>query len=157
MNPSPQEIREARVKAGLTQAKAGEIIGATRRAWQEWEGGRRNMPAAKWELFNLKTKGETMSIVTVTFRTNPEHKTTRIRVPERVMNEFGDEEITGKDRERWIIERAVEKVFGKRCFWWADSGLGLYYGQVMQALRATKRNSNPGNSSVTSRIRADVE
>lgn len=36
------------------------MIGATRRAWQEWEAGRRNMPAAKWELFLIKTKGEKM-------------------------------------------------------------------------------------------------
>lgn len=56
--PSPTEIREARHRAGLTQAQAGEIIGATRRAWQEWEGGRRNMPPAKWELFQIKVKGK---------------------------------------------------------------------------------------------------
>lgn len=97
-----------------------------------------------------------MNTVTVTFRTSPEHTTTRIRVPEFIVNEY-DEEITGQDRERWIIEKAIEKIWGKRCFWWADNGLGLCYGQVMQALRATKLNSNPGNSSVTSRIRVDVE
>lgn len=98
-----------------------------------------------------------MSITTVTFRTSPDHKSTRLRVPERIMNEFGDEEMTGTDRERWIIERAIEKIWGKRCFWWADSGLGLHYGQVMEALRPTKNNSNPGNSAVTPRIRVDVE
>ena len=56
--PSPADIRAARLRAGLTQAQAGEIIGAKRRAWQEWEGGRRNMPAAKWELFQIKVKGQ---------------------------------------------------------------------------------------------------
>ena len=96
-----------------------------------------------------------MSIITVTFRTSPENIATRLRVPERITDEIG-EEITGKDRERWIIERAVEKIWGKRCFWWEDNGMGIYYGQVMQALRPTKRNSNPGNASVTSRIRVDV-
>ena len=55
--PSPQEIKEARVQAGLTQAQAGALVGApSQRTWQDWEGGRRNMPAAKWELFLLKTK-----------------------------------------------------------------------------------------------------
>lgn len=154
--PSPDQIREARHRAGLTQEQAGAVIGASRRTWQNWENGTRNMPGAKWELFQIKTQGENMSIITVTFRTSPEHKMTRIRVSSPLMNEHG-EELTGKDRERWIIERAVEKVFGKPCFWWEDNGLGLYYGQVMQALRPTKRNSNPGNSSVTSRIRVDVE
>ena len=56
--PNPREIKDARAKAGLTQAKAGELIGATRRAWQEWEGGRRNMPVAKWGLFQIKVKGQ---------------------------------------------------------------------------------------------------
>ena len=54
--PSPSDIRESRLSIGLTQAQAGAIIGATRRTWQDWEAGRRNMPPAKWELFLLKTK-----------------------------------------------------------------------------------------------------
>lgn len=54
--PNPEQIKTARVAAGLTQEKAGAMIGATRRAWQEWEAGRRNMPGAKWELFQLKTQ-----------------------------------------------------------------------------------------------------
>lgn len=56
--PSPADIRSARLSLGLTQAQAGQVIGASRRAWQEWEAGRRNMPNAKWELFQIKTKGE---------------------------------------------------------------------------------------------------
>ena len=155
--PSPADIRASRLSLGLTQSQAGEKVDVSARTWRAWEAGFRVMPGSKWELFNLKMQGEKMSIVTVTFRTNPEHTVTRIRVPERIMNEYGDEEVTGQDRERWIIEKAIEKIWGKRCFWWADNGLGLYYGQVMQALRPTKRNSNPGNSSVTSRIRVDVE
>lgn len=56
--PSPQEIKEARRKAGLTQAKAGALVGApSKRTWQDWEAGKRNMPAAKWELFQIKTAG----------------------------------------------------------------------------------------------------
>lgn len=54
--PSPAGIRQARKAAGLTQAQAGQVIGASRRAWQEWEAGRRNMPPAKMELFKLKTQ-----------------------------------------------------------------------------------------------------
>ena len=56
--PSPTEIREARHRAGLTQAAAGALIGATRRTWQDWEAGRRNMPPAKWELFQIKVKSK---------------------------------------------------------------------------------------------------
>ncbi|NCC05838.1 MAG: XRE family transcriptional regulator [Proteobacteria bacterium] len=54
--PSPADIRAARHRAGLTQAQAGATIGSTRRAWQEWEAGRRNMPNAKWELFLRKSR-----------------------------------------------------------------------------------------------------
>jgi hypothetical protein len=55
-----------------------------------------------------------------------------------------------------IIDRAVERVYGKSCWWWPDSGLGLGYGQVMYALHPTKRNSSPGNSAVTGRVRLDI-
>lgn len=55
-----------------------------------------------------------------------------------------------------IIRMAVEKRYGRRCFWLPDSGLGWRYGQVFQSLRSTKRDSNPGNSSVTSRVRLDL-
>ena len=53
-SPTPAEVRKAREKAGLTQAEAGELIGASMRAWQNWEYGKRNMPAAKWELWLIK-------------------------------------------------------------------------------------------------------
>lgn len=44
-----------------------------------------------------------------------------------------------------LINRAVEKLWGKRHHWWSDSGLGLYYGQVVC-----------GSNCVTSRVRVDV-
>jgi len=54
--PSPDGIRTARKALNMTQEQAGAVIGATRRAWQDWEAGRRNMPGAKWELFQIKGK-----------------------------------------------------------------------------------------------------
>lgn len=45
----------ARRAAGLTQEQAAKVIGATRRAWQCWEGGQRNMPPAKLQLFEILT------------------------------------------------------------------------------------------------------
>lgn len=43
-------LKEARCKAGLTQARAAKIIGVSTRALQEWEDGRRNpkQGAAYW-------------------------------------------------------------------------------------------------------------
>lgn len=55
-NLNPNKIKEARESAGLTQTQAAELIGAKLRTWQDWEYGKRNMPLAKWELFNIKTK-----------------------------------------------------------------------------------------------------
>ena len=58
-NPPAGTIRQARKAAGLTQEQAGKLIGApSRRTWQNWETGRRNMPPAKWELFQIKARGE---------------------------------------------------------------------------------------------------
>ena len=56
----------------------------------------------------------------------------------------------------WIVDRAIRKTFGGRYFWFEDSGLGFYHGQVFEALRPTRNNSNPGNSSATPRIRIDI-
>ena len=53
----PIEIKKARLKLGFTQKQAGEVVGAKRRTWQDWELGNRNMPIAKWELFRIKTGG----------------------------------------------------------------------------------------------------
>lgn len=46
--PNP---RAARLAAGLTQTAAAQLIGAKLRTFQDWEGGRRNMPHAKYALF----------------------------------------------------------------------------------------------------------
>ena len=77
-------------------------------------------------------------------------KTTRLLVPEFI-------EINGKlammpgDEE--IIRRAVEKIYGRACSWWADSGLGLYHGQVTQPV---PQRLGGGNSTVTPRVRIDI-
>lgn len=55
--PVPEQIRQARESAGLTQAEAGALIGAPLRSWQDWEYGRRNMPIAKWELWQIRASG----------------------------------------------------------------------------------------------------
>lgn len=54
--PSKDEILNLRKRAGLTQTQAGALIFAPLRTWQDWEYGKRNMPAAKYELFKLKLK-----------------------------------------------------------------------------------------------------
>jgi DNA-binding transcriptional regulator YiaG len=52
--PTPAEIRAARESAGKTQAQAAALVYGTVRTWEDWEGGRRRMPAAALELFMLK-------------------------------------------------------------------------------------------------------
>ena len=54
-NPTPEEIRAARERAGLTQAQAAALVHSTLRAWQRYEAGERRMHPALWELFLLKT------------------------------------------------------------------------------------------------------
>lgn len=54
-SPSPAEIRAARKAAGLTQARAAQLIHCSRSSWAEWESGVSKMHPAFWELFLLKT------------------------------------------------------------------------------------------------------
>ncbi|MFA6904414.1 MAG: helix-turn-helix domain-containing protein [Gallionellaceae bacterium] len=54
-NPTPEEIRQAREAAGLTQTAAAAILHTTCRTFQQWEAGDRRMHPAFWELFIAKT------------------------------------------------------------------------------------------------------
>lgn len=54
-NPPPEEIRAARLAAGLTQTDAAQLVHTTCRVWQQWEAGDRRMHPAFWELFSLKS------------------------------------------------------------------------------------------------------
>jgi putative transcriptional regulator len=54
--PSPTEVRDARIRAGLTQSQAAALVGVSLRSWQYWEEGGRQMQSSKWELFLIKTR-----------------------------------------------------------------------------------------------------
>lgn len=56
MTPTPEQIKEARKCTKLTQTEAAALIHCALRSWQDWEAGRRQMHAAMWELFLIKTK-----------------------------------------------------------------------------------------------------
>lgn len=65
-NPTPEQIKAARLNAGLTQTEAARLVHATLRAWQSWEAPEgqessiagailaRRMHPGLWELFNIK-------------------------------------------------------------------------------------------------------
>lgn len=54
-NPTPEQVKQARLNAGLTQAQAAAVIYKKLLAWQRYESGDRSMDAAYWELFLIKT------------------------------------------------------------------------------------------------------
>lgn len=55
-NPKPEQIREAREAAGLTQTGAAALVHSTLRTWQDWEAGKARMHAGLWELFRIKSR-----------------------------------------------------------------------------------------------------
>lgn len=55
-SPSPITIRVARKAAGLTQVESAALVGAATRTVQQWEGGQRNMPSAKWDLWRINAR-----------------------------------------------------------------------------------------------------
>ena len=57
-NPTPEEVKAARLRLGYTQAQAAAVIYCGYRAWAEWESGNRKMHPGLWELFNIKTGRE---------------------------------------------------------------------------------------------------
>lgn len=62
--PTPEEVRAARIRADLTQAEAAQLVSPAEktpyRSWQNYEvpvgqTGYRAIPLASWELFLLLT------------------------------------------------------------------------------------------------------
>ena len=53
-NPTTQQIKQARMDAGLTQTAAALLIYKGCRAWQQYEKGDRAMDLALFELFMIK-------------------------------------------------------------------------------------------------------
>jgi len=53
-HPTTEEVLSIRLAAGLTQEEAGAVVKSARRTWQDWERGRRKMPAGLFDLFKLK-------------------------------------------------------------------------------------------------------
>lgn len=61
--PTPADVKSARVAAGLTQKQAAAVIHKTLLAWQRYESGDRSMDCALYELFMLKTGQMELEIV----------------------------------------------------------------------------------------------
>lgn len=59
--PTPAQVLAARKAAVLTQEQAGALVYHSRRAWQNWELGTRDMDPAVFELFQIKTGQLTFS------------------------------------------------------------------------------------------------
>ena len=53
--PAPADITAARQAAKLTQQQAADLIGYSRRGWQDAENGKNKLQAAAWALFLLAT------------------------------------------------------------------------------------------------------
>jgi putative transcriptional regulator len=53
-NPRPDEVRRARLAAGLTQTAAAAVVYCTLGTWQRWESGERAMHPAFWDLWRRK-------------------------------------------------------------------------------------------------------
>lgn len=61
--PTPEQIKEARKRSGLTQTEAADVIYKQLLAWQRYEAGDRGMDAALFELFLLKTGQQELVII----------------------------------------------------------------------------------------------
>jgi hypothetical protein len=57
VNPSVDEIRRVQARAGLTNARAAELVCVAEHTWENWvtEGpNNRQMPAGAWKLFRYE-------------------------------------------------------------------------------------------------------
>ena len=59
-----EALRQARKKAGLTQAAAAGLLGYGCRTVEDWEHDRRNMPAAVLDLFRIIALADDRTLAT---------------------------------------------------------------------------------------------
>lgn len=64
MAVNKEQIRAAREAAHLTQTEASALINAAMRTWQDWEAGKRKMPIAMFDLFEIRVAKMSNYIVT---------------------------------------------------------------------------------------------
>lgn len=55
-NITPEEIRNLRKQAGLTQAEAAKLVCGAARTWQDWEAGTTKMHPGLYKLFNIEAE-----------------------------------------------------------------------------------------------------
>jgi DNA-binding transcriptional regulator YiaG len=51
-----EEIRTARESLGLSQSQAARMVGVTKRCWQYYEAGKRNIPEPVARLLRLSSR-----------------------------------------------------------------------------------------------------
>lgn len=56
-NPTPEQIRQERLAAGLTQRQSADLIWSSTHAWEQWEGGTRRMPYVTWWAYLRRIEG----------------------------------------------------------------------------------------------------
>lgn len=56
--PTPEQIRKARAKHGLTQTEAAALVYYTLSGWQRLEQGERDMQPAVWEYWQIRANQE---------------------------------------------------------------------------------------------------
>jgi DNA-binding transcriptional regulator YiaG len=54
-NPTPEMIRQARERLGLTEAEAAAVVYRREQSWRDWEAGDRWMGPGDWALFQVRT------------------------------------------------------------------------------------------------------
>lgn len=57
--PTASQVRKAREAAGLSRDAAAALVYRSKRVWEKYETGERNMDAAVWELWQIKVNGVT--------------------------------------------------------------------------------------------------
>ena len=72
-HPPPDQVREARIRAGHTLRQAAAVIGSPRPStWAEYEADRRNIPAPIWTWYLLATdQHPTLELRQVEHRIDP--------------------------------------------------------------------------------------
>lgn len=87
-SPTPEQIKQARTEAGLTQTHAAKIIYCSLGAWQKWELGSREMHPAFWELFLIKTGDSKMNSIKKTLIAEARFQAAQIQTDRAAADHF---------------------------------------------------------------------
>lgn len=93
-SPTPDQIRAARVVAGLSQPEAGALILSSKRSWENWEHGRAKMHPGLFDYFLIRTGQDNRTTAGLSDVRDPKYGSVNTKIRRHTSSSINFQELT---------------------------------------------------------------